>query len=1833
MKQNIILYSLVMMLIISNVMNISLNSDIQQNDGTTQIETDSINSGYPEKSVINTQESYLQQSDLSDLQQSSEVVRDDSYKVNMATQTIDYTTWYQGETIRTEMKFNKQIPDYYTYTSELYHSGSTTPFEAVDVAIIGPGSSLKDDSSNTYITFSPDSDITIANYIRTTFYSKIYAGGSGALYAQGYARWYYSGSSYYSTSATSNSYTISTSYLDGSGYLHIYVSIYADDSADKLTLMIGFMNYETGSYVTVLQVEKTGCTSSNFHIATAVIDYLYFQRDEIVDNVRSTYKYTTQTTKIHKLEIYSIANVESISIYFPKYMAFSSISPTASYSLSSNTIVVNNPVELKYTFFFSSSNNYFLTLEDITSKYLTDIGFETGTYTHDYSSTSQAPTSIVVSTDIVSEGAYSLKFEDTEDVYTETFNYELSYRGRLYVSFDYYISSSTTNLDNFGIIYRIDDSTWKSAYVSDSTIRDRWCKAFFSILLLGDEAVNNRNLAIYFQNFKGLAYIDNVRFFISATSVNTIGFNQYEIFSKLISWDGYKNPAITEAELIFELWDKTNLGTQTTTAGQSDMLFRKIVMTDENGVGSCTVQQKITTNEYYIYAYNLENRFHIFPSSDVWDFVEDTENWLGMTVSLQFYKLLSQTPETAKYYDILYNSGADYAASEYYHLVFDIDEYANLDSNNYVYYKAVIDGTSQQVSANVHFYDNMETFYHFDLRKSSRYSGAITQLEIALIEQGSNLDGNEGFLIDYIYLYDDAALSAYSFTPVLVDSAEDPVLYEGSDYFYLSSSNNDFLYEIYSDFNLIGYYSDLEIIPKNMTAGDHNLTAVLYSDSQNQAYISSTYEYLYTITESELCTLTFYDQQGRYIDTRTFVIYVDGERIYGDTFLWTDTSATVNLEVYDIFGHTIYSNAAESYERFKDFVLTYYSVKIQNQQALPIWVSITSNGQTFSSWIFNMEVEEFHIYSGSYTFTVYYCDDPSASFTEVSTNGTYVSYSFTVSSDTALLVSGHTVSDIFGNTMSLMNDLELTNSSIHTHLESQTNNITIQIDNTNTNIDTQTNNIIIEITNTNSTLSQQLNTITTDIANLQTNITLQINDISSEINNLQTNITIQINDLNQAVINVQTNQTLQYNELTSLINNFESSMDSQLNSISVNIDNLQTNMTLQFNSIDTHITNIESNIVSQINNLETIINNFETSMDQQLNYLYLNITNLQSNITLQFNSISSQISNFQTNMTIQINDLNQTVINVQTNQTLQYNELTSLINNFESSMDSQLNSISVSINNLQTNITMQFNDISTQITNIESNIISQINNLETIINNFETSMDSQLNYLYLNITNLNSSITAQFNSISSQITNFQTNITIQINDLNQTVINVQTNQTLQYNELSTMITNFESNMDLQFNELNVTINNLGTNMTLQYNELSNQVYNVNSSLSSQINAIETMIINFESSMDTQINSLNISILNNRANITLQINDLDIAIENVHTEIITQANLINANLENFNTTIYNQTIAILNSIYNNNATIYNQTITLLNAISQTNSTLYQQSITVLNQIDLTNATQVQLILQTYEYLLDQENYFDVHFILTTYTGVGLDFMTAAIYVNGSQIYDWKQIYYLNTLLNVTVTDWFGNRLYQNNWTITSDTNIVLPVPLVEVILSNDNEVPVQLIFFNNRHNYTLPEVVNAHTNLTIMMFQGTYDVLIVPINTVYYNETHRIVYSNTTLEGEEVFKGKVLHLSTSIWAQPIGENLEETETEDPITSLERKIRMLTALLIAAITGIPMLMVVGWVIMNLFGKKIAKFAFDNTVGFFTQYHIDLPYEGVKMVKREPGYKKVARFLFGE
>ncbi len=76
---------------------------------------------------------------------------------------------------------------------------------------------------------------------------------------------------------------------------------------------------------------------------------------------------------------------------------------------------------------------------------------------------------------------------------------------------------------------------------------------------------------------------------------------------------------------------------------------------------------------------------------------------------------------------------------------------------------------------------------------------------------------------------------------------EDPELYETDTTFYLSSENNTYQYEIYSDSNYLGVYQDLETILKNNTVGNHNLTYVLFSAGEERAYLSSTYEYLYTV--------------------------------------------------------------------------------------------------------------------------------------------------------------------------------------------------------------------------------------------------------------------------------------------------------------------------------------------------------------------------------------------------------------------------------------------------------------------------------------------------------------------------------------------------------------------------------------------------------------------------------------------------------------------------------------------------------------------------------------------------------------------------------------------------------------------------------------------------------------------------------------------------------------------------------------------------------------------------------------------------------------------------
>ena len=250
-----------------------------------------------------------------------------------------------------------------------------------------------------------------------------------------------------------------------------------------------------------------------------------------------------------------------------------------------------------------------------------------------------------------------------------------------------------------------------------------------------------------------------------------------------------------------------------------------------------------------------------------------------------------------------------------------------------------------------------------------------------------------------------------------------------------------------------------------------------------------------SFTTSDLCTFIFRDELGNFIDARTFVITVDGNQIYGDTFLWADITSNVSLVIKDIFDHTIYSNASFIYERFIDFEITFYSVKFENIQPLPVWVELESNGQTFSSWIYHFEVQEFMMYGGNYNFTIHYCDAPDTSFEEVVTNGTSSTYNIFLDTDTAMLINGDSLSDVFGNIVSLSSSLD----NFNVTLTNQIISVNITVINLNTTVSNQIVNIDIQIDNLNTTLSEELVSFQTDIENINSTIYQQTIDILSKV--------------------------------------------------------------------------------------------------------------------------------------------------------------------------------------------------------------------------------------------------------------------------------------------------------------------------------------------------------------------------------------------------------------------------------------------------------------------------------------------------------------------------------------------------------------------------------------------------------------------------------------------------------------------------------------------------------------------------------------------------------------
>jgi len=210
----------------------------------------------------------------------------------------------------------------------------------------------------------------------------------------------------------------------------------------------------------------------------------------------------------------------------------------------------------------------------------------------------------------------------------------------------------------------------------------------------------------------------------------------------------------------------------------------------------------------------------------------------------------------------------------------------------------------QQSGASSSFQNILDTNYNIYVFDVSSWTGDY-QLRISFDQAGS-WTVNMGFEIDFIRL-------------VHVDK---PELIETDTNFYLSSSENMYNYAVYSDSSYLGTLSDLNVILKNNTVGNHNLTYVLYSASEKKAYLEETYVNTYVTSNYDGSYIVYED--GSPIDSGT--LHKEGTTIITNrdvtpgasinyTIAFTSGSETVTFQTY-------YNNPSS------DFFVTSYSVDI-----------------------------------------------------------------------------------------------------------------------------------------------------------------------------------------------------------------------------------------------------------------------------------------------------------------------------------------------------------------------------------------------------------------------------------------------------------------------------------------------------------------------------------------------------------------------------------------------------------------------------------------------------------------------------------------------------------------------------------------------------------------------------------------------------------------------------------------------------------------------------------------------------------------------------------------
>lgn len=393
-----------------------------------------------------------------------------------------------------------------------------------------------------------------------------------------------------------------------------------------------------------------------------------------------------------------------------------------------------------------------------------------------------------------------------------------------------------------------------------------------------------------------------------------------------------------------------------------------------------------------------------------------------------------------------------------------------------------------------------------------------------------------------------------------------PSLSVADSYAYMSSQNNSMAYHVEIDNEHQGDYTDLEPFLLNLTESkEYTINATTIFDwNRDLVFLPSSHIGSYTVVDSGIMKIIIHDQSGNVKPFDSFKVYVDSVRLYDNYLFFTDTSQTFNLTITDLFDNLLYQDTTEAFENFKEIQITLYSVKLQNLQENPIWLEITRDSKTFSEWVFSYEIVKYSLETATYGFKIYYCDSVSGDLGALSTNGSWVNFNYAVSSDSALMVTGETIKDVFDNVISLTSDLTAVNAS----LSNQIVDVDVHISNVNTSIANQIVTVDIFIENMNTSLGTQLISLETDILNVNSTIYTQTIEILSDLANVNSTIYAQTVSILTAISNVNATLYAQNVNILSNLVNVNSTLHTQLITILTDLAELQGIFTVHFDFID-----------------------------------------------------------------------------------------------------------------------------------------------------------------------------------------------------------------------------------------------------------------------------------------------------------------------------------------------------------------------------------------------------------------------------------------------------------------------------------------------------------------------------------------------------------------------------------------------------------------------------------------------------------------------------------------